>query len=245
MSRRPLRLLALLCLLGFGTQAVAADCVVLLHGLGRSSWSLLRLERALQAEGYAVWNESYPSTRETVERLAAAVGDGVAGCRQLQPGQPIHFVTHSMGGILVRAYFETAAVPEARRVVMLAPPNHGSEIVDAYRDRWWFRQATGPAGQQLGTESGSLPNRLAPLRLEVGIVAGTRSSDPWFGGRFAGPHDGKVSVASTRLPEMTDLLMVDSGHTFIMNSRDVIRQVQAFLRSGRFVHENTASLEKP
>jgi len=139
-----------------------------------------------------------------------------------------------MGGILVRAYFRDHEVAEAGRVVMLAPPNHGSEIVDVYRDRWWFRRGTGPAGQQLGTAADSLPNTLPPLKLEVGVIAGKRSSDPWFNRLYAGDHDGKVSVASARLPEMKDMLVVDSGHTFMMNSPAVIREVKAFLKDGAF-----------
>lgn len=135
-------------------------------------------------------------------------------------GRRIHFVTHSMGGILVRQYFRDHAVPEADRVVMLAPPNHGSAMVDANRDRWWFRAATGPAGQQLGTAADSLPNTLPPLPLEVGIIAGRR--------------DGKVAVDSARLAEMKDMRIVDSAHTLIMNSPAVIREVKAFLGNGAF-----------
>ncbi|MGH8441485.1 MAG: esterase/lipase family protein [Nevskiaceae bacterium] len=213
--------------------AMAADCVVLLHGLGRSHLSMALLEFSLENSGYTVWNKGYPSTRDTVEKLAPVVGEAVEACRA-QRATKIHFVTHSMGGILVRAYFSDHQVPEAGRVVMLAPPNRGSEIVDAYRDRWWFKWVNGPAGQQLGTAADSLPNTLPPLKLEVGIVAGRRSSDPWFSELYDGDHDGKVSVVSTRLPEMKEQLVVDSGHTFMMNSPEVIRQVKAFLRDGAF-----------
>lgn len=227
------RLAATFALLLASAPAAAGDCVVLLHGLGRSHLSMLPLQVALESAGYATWNGGYDSTAAPVEALATVVGEAVADCRARQAAR-IHFVTHSMGGILLRAYFADHAVPEAGRVVMLAPPNHGSEIVDAYRERWWFRSATGPAGQQLGTGADSLPNTLPPLKLEVGVIAGRGSSDPWFGGLFAGAHDGKVSVASARLEGMRDFLVVDSGHTFMMNAPEVIRQVKAFLESGAF-----------
>lgn len=227
------RLAGALALLLASAPAAAGDCVVLLHGLGRSPLSMLPLQVALEAAGYAVWNRGYASTSAPVETLAGVVGEAVAECRQHAPAR-IHFVTHSMGGILVRAYFQGHVVPEAGRVVMLAPPNHGSEIVDAYRDRWWFRSATGPAGQQLGTGAGGLPSALPPLTLEVGVIAGRASSDPWFGALFPGEHDGKVSVASARLDGMKDFLLVDSGHTFMVSSPDVIRQVKAFLATGAF-----------
>ncbi|MGH8528351.1 MAG: esterase/lipase family protein [Nevskiales bacterium] len=214
-------------------SALASECVVLLHGLGRSSLSMLPLQLALESSGYDVSNRSYPSTERGIESLSTVVGEAIADCRYLDAEQ-IHFVTHSMGGILVRVYFQTHQVPEAKRMVMLAPPNHGSEIVDAYKDQWWFRRATGPAGQQLGTDAESLPRRLAPIPLEIGVIAGTGSSDPWFSGQFSGEYDGKVSVESAALPEMKDLLLVESGHTFMMNSKRVIEQVKTFLRNGAF-----------
>jgi triacylglycerol lipase len=199
--------------------AMATECVVLLHGLGRTQLSMMRLESALEKAGYMVWNEGYPSRRDTVEKLAPVVGEAIEACRAHRPAR-IHFVTHSMGGILVRAYFRDRAVADAGRVVMLAPPNHGSAIVDARRESWWFRWFTGPAGRQLGTAADSLPNTLPTLPLEVGIIAGRR--------------DGKVTVESTRLAGMKEHLVVDSAHTFIMSSPEVIRQVKAFLKEGAF-----------
>ena len=209
------------------------ECVVLLHGLGRSYLAMAALQFALENAGYAVWNKGYPSTEARIEQLAPVVGDAISDCRA-RGATRIHFVTHSMGGILVRQYFQDHAVPEAGRVVMLAPPNHGSEVVDAYRDTWWFRYATGPAGQQLGTAADSVPNTLKPLNLEIGVIAGRGSSDPWFGGLFGGANDGKVSVASTVLPEMKQRIVVGSGHTFMIYSPAVIRQVKVFLQTGVF-----------
>lgn len=195
------------------------ECVVLLHGLGRTQLSMMLLEHSLEKAGYTVWNEGYASRSATVEVLSSVVGEAIEACRAHRPAK-IHFVTHSLGGILVRQYFRDHAVAEAGRVVMLAPPNRGSAIVDANRERWWFRWFTGPAGQQLGTAADSLPNTLPPLPLEVGIIAG----------RF----DAKVPVERTTLPEMKQQLVVDSAHTFIMNSPEVIRQVKAFLKDGAF-----------
>ena len=201
------------------TSAAAGDCVVLLHGLGRSQWSLKVMQYALERAGYQVWNRGYASRSDTVENLAPVVGDAIEACRAHQPAK-IHFVTHSMGGILVRAYFSNHVVPEAGRVVMLAPPNHGSAIAENHRTRAWFRWFTGPAGQQLGTAADSLPNRLPAPPLEVGVIAGR--------------YDGKVSVESTRLAGMKQHLVVYTAHTFIMNSPAVIRQVKAFLKDGAF-----------
>ena len=227
------KLLAAVALAVCAGTATASECVVLLHGLGRSSLSMLPLQMALERSGYDVANQDYPSTERSIESLSAAVGAGIERCRYLE-ARRIHFVTHSMGGILLRMYFQTHRLPEAGRAVMLAPPNQGSEVVDEHKDEWWFRRATGPAGQQLGTGDDALVRRLRPIPLEIGVIAGTRSSDPWFSGLFQSDHDGKVSVESTMLPEMKELLRVDAGHTLMMITPAVIEQVKAFLRTGAF-----------
>jgi pimeloyl-ACP methyl ester carboxylesterase len=210
---------ALLGMTLVSAPASAAECVVLLHGLGRTHLSMAALQFSLENAGYQVWNKGYPSRSAPIEELAPVVGTAIDDCRA-RGAQRIHFVTHSMGGILVRAYFRDRAVPDAGRVVMLAPPNRGSTVVDANRASWWFRMATGPAGQQLGTAADSLPNTLPALPLEVGVIAGR--------------YDGKVSIRNTRLSEMKEHLIVDSAHTLMMNSPAVIRQVKAFLKDGVF-----------
>jgi hypothetical protein len=225
--------LAIILLLLAGAPAQGAPCVVLVHGLGRSPASMAPIGRSLSLKGYVVVNEGYPSRRQTIEASAAVIGRDVALCRT-KGAAPIDFVTHSQGAIVLRQYFVDHTVAEAGRVVMLAPPNHGSEIADHLRGRWWYDVATGPAGQELGTDGSSLPNRLGATPLSVGVIAGTRSHEPWFARYFHGPNDGKVSVESARLDGMTDFITVDASHTFMMNSPTVRDQVAAFLADGRF-----------
>jgi hypothetical protein len=189
--------------------------------------------QSLALKGYVVVNEGYPSRRQTIEASAAVIGRDVELCRT-KGAAPIDFVTHSLGAIVLRRYFVDHTVAEARRVVMLAPPSHGSEIADHLRGRWWYDRATGPAGQELGTDRGSLPNRLGAMSLSVGVIAGTRSHEPWFARYFRGPNDGKVSVESARMDGMSDFITVDASHTFMMNSPQVQDQVAAFLADGRF-----------
>lgn len=215
------------------TPAIAQECVVLLHGLGRSSWSMELLAARLEDAGFAVIVPGYASRAAPIETLAQVVGEARERCRE-QGHSPVHFVGHSLGGILVRVWLQQGVPADVGRLVMLAPPNGGSEIADRARDAWWYRRATGVAGQELGTAPGSLPNRLAPLPIDIGIIAGTVSFEPWFSAWLPGPDDGKVAVARTRLAGMRDFLTVAHGHTFIMNGRDVARQTIAFLRAGRF-----------
>jgi pimeloyl-ACP methyl ester carboxylesterase len=216
----------------------AQDCVVLLHGLGRTTWSMRQIENTLAKAGYSVVNQSYLSREKSISELSDTVGEGIRQCEKTEP-DAIHFVTHSLGGILVRAWFQTHPAGKVQRVVMLGPPNHGSEIVDRFKDSWWFKWMTGPTGQQLGTDAASLPNTLKPIPLEIGIIAGYSSSDPWFGSLFNGANDGKVSVESTKLPEMKDFIQVENGHTFMANSRSVIEQIKAFLSTGYFARPNS------
>ena len=210
------------------------DCAIVLHGLGRTESSMSRIEKALTDNNYLVWNEAYPSREADIETLAAThIPPGVHQCEEWNAAA-IHFVTHSMGGILVRQYLQSNKIPGLGKIVMLAPPNHGSEVVDHMQDGSLFQEIMGPAGQQLSTQKNSKPNSLKPVPGTIGIIAGSVTSDPWFAWMFDSPNDGKVSVDSARLYEMADFLVVEHGHTFIMNHDDVIAQVLYFLKQGKF-----------
>lgn len=218
------------------------DCVVVLHGLRRSAWAMSRIEASLSDVGYQVYNPDYPSTSAPVEVLAQQeIGTALDWCRSRGAPQ-IHFVTHSMGGILVRSYLQEQAIPELGRVVMLAPPNHGSEVVDRVQDWWLFQKLTGPAGQQLGTGPQGIAARLDPVVAEIGVIAGTRTVDPWLSWMIPGEDDGKVSLPSTRLDEMRDYLEVPASHAFIMRKKAVINQVLLFLQHGYFGSSEAGSV---
>ena len=215
------------------SPAHGAPCLVLVHGLGRSPASMAPIGKNPSLKGYVVINEGYPSRRQTIEASAEVIGRDVEICRT-NGASPINFVTHSLGAIVLRRYLADHSVADAGRVVMLAPPNHGSEIADHLHGRWCYVRATGPAGQELGTDERSLPNRLGAMPLSFGVIAGTRSREPWFARYFRGPNDGKVSVESAKLNGMSDFITVDASHTFMMTSPEVQDQVAAFLTSGRF-----------
>jgi hypothetical protein len=210
--------------------ALADECVVLLHGLTRTGQSMKSVEFALKKASYKVVNARYPSTRKPIEQLTSYVDKAAQKCGG---AGRLNFVTHSMGGILVRAWLRDNRPANLGKVVMLAPPNQGSEVVDAFGNRGFFG-IMGPAAKELGTGPDSLPRKLGPANFSLGIIAGDKSSSQVFASELKGPNDGTVTVASTKLQGMKDHITLHVGHTFMMNDPLVIAQVLTFLQQGRF-----------
>jgi len=207
---------------------------VLLHGLCRTKASMLTMQMALADAGFRVENVDYPSRTAPIEQLSdGAIGQALesprlSGCAQ------VHFVTHSLGGILVRSYFKRHDVARLGRVVMLGPPNQGSEVVDGIGSWWMFRKLNGPSGSELGTGNDSTPNTLGPVHFELGVIAGDRSIN-WINSMMiAGKDDGKVSVARTKVEGMKEHLVVHSPHPFLMTNKTVIENTIRFLKTGSF-----------
>ncbi len=213
----------------------AGDVVVLLHGLGRTDLSMIRMELALSEYGYEVINVSYPSTDHSIEHLShEELRPALEGCC-LDPDRRIHFVTHSMGGIVLRYYLENQELDNLGRVIMLSPPNQGSEIADWVTESEFLQRFFGPSIEQLGTGPESVPSQLGPVDFELGIIAGNKTINPLLSRLIPGQDDGKVSVESTKVEGMTDFLVVPHSHTYIMLRADVIAQVVHFIEHGEFL----------
>ena len=210
----------------------SSETVVLLHGMARSSRSMNKMEKALKADGYEVINVDYPSTTATIEILTRQIFASLEP--QIRTVSKVHFVTHSLGGIILRQHLEDHDLPNLGRVVMLAPPSRGSEVTDKLGGTFLYKWINGPAGNQLGTGTNSLPLRLKAPEFELGIIAGDRSINPILSMLIPGPNDGKVSLARVKPEVYSDYQQVHATHAGMMWNSKVILQTKHFLKHGAF-----------
>lgn len=210
------------------------DGVVLLHGIMRRAASMGAIERSLAAAGYRVLNLDYPSRRQSLSEIAEGIAEPIANFEAGLAGE-LHFVTHSMGGLVARTYLNRFRPLRLGRVVMLAPPNEGSEIADLLRRSWFYRGLFGPAGSELTTtRSEELIAQLGTVDFPLGVIAGDRSLYPLASIALPRPHDGRVSVDRTRVAGMADHIVLPTSHPLILRHAGAMAQTNHFLRHGRF-----------
>ena len=211
--------------------------VILLHGILRSKTDMLPLKIYLEKNGYDVLNILYPSRKKSLEDLTEFVHEKITAATE-KSGR-LHFVTHSMGGLIARYYIVKKNPENLGHVVMLGPPNTGSEFADFLKDHKVFaaafRKIFGPASDQLTTKY-ALDG--ADITYPLGVIAGNKSINPlapWvLPKKKVGAHDGIVPVERTKIKGMADHIVVPSTHTFMMFNPKVMRQVQYFLENGKF-----------
>lgn len=226
--------LSLLCALA--TSLAASDVVILLHGLARTSASMEKMADTLTAEGYTVHNLDYPSRHQEIDPLAANVRQQIEAVTE--DDDTIHFVTHSLGGIIVRTLQKENPLENIGRVVMLSPPNQGSELVDTLGDYSAFGWINGPAGDQLGTDTNGFIAQLGPVEFELGVITGDWSINGINSIIIPGDDDGKVSTESAKVEGMADYKVIHSTHPYIMKNDDAIDLTIRFLKAGVFDTES-------
>jgi len=223
-------------------SANTGDYAVLVHGLARTGKSFCKLEKFLENKNYQVITVDYPSRKYNIEYLVDNYLKRLIHKKCIDKTKKINFVTHSMGGILVRYFLKFNKLDNLGKVVMISPPNKGSEIVDFLQNSPIVNFILGPAFKQLGTGRNSVPNILGNTNYEVGVITGSRSFNLINSIIIPGADDGKVSVESAKITTMKDFMVVKRTHSFIMNGNDVISNIDNFLKVGRFIHNCWASL---
>lgn len=206
--------------------------VVLLHGIGRTSKSMKGIQVFLQDKGFTVHNIGYPSRQHKIEDLAKQLVQGPLA-KIKHDKEEVNFVVHSMGGLVLRYILKFHDPFPIGKVVMLATPNHGSELADQFREHFWYRWWFGPAGQQLRTSKSAFPQALGEANFECGIITGDRGlklASRWI----KGPHDGRVSVESSQLEGATDHLVLPVGHCNMLTHKTVHQAALHFLEHGWF-----------
>ena len=209
-----------------------AERVILLHGLARSSNSMTKMETALVEAGYQVSNIGYPSRKHRIEDFAKMVRKEVL--ETSDEGDTLHFVAHSLGGIILRYIQKKDPLENLGKVVMLSPPNQGSEVVDKLGDWPLFKWINGPAGCQLGTDENGFVKSLGTVDFELGILTGDRSINLILSLMIPGKDDGKVSVGNAKVAGMNDFMILHVSHPYIMKNKTSIHQTIHYLHSGQF-----------
>ncbi|MBC8385325.1 MAG: alpha/beta hydrolase [Candidatus Cloacimonetes bacterium] len=214
-------------------QQYLNECVILLHGFGDIKLSMNFLEKECQKSGYTTYNLGYSTAGETISSLSdKLLTDLIDDC--IQKGfSKIHFVTHSLGGLIVRFYLQSNSLPKGSRIVMLSPPNKGTEVADFLKSNVLYQLFAGDVGQELCTDSEIIRN-LKELNIEIGIIAGNKSFNPFFSEIIPGEDDGRISIENTKLDNMADFLIVNGSHLTIKHRREVSEQMLYFLRNGKF-----------
>lgn len=212
------------------------DCVVLLHGIGLRAYVMKRLEFALRADGYRVVNLSYPSRKMPFEEIAGTYLPAQLLKHDVARAPHLHFVTHSLGSLVVRKLIADARPANLGRVVMIGPPNQGSTAADLAQKNALLKQFLGGNLVRLGTGEDAIVRTLGPADFDVGIIAGEMFVNPVFGKALGGKNDGAVTVESARLEGMKDFIVVPYSHTLMLWRTEVVDQTRTFLSEGKFTH---------
>ena len=208
---------------------MAGKVVVMIHGIVRSSGCFRAMEPELQQAGFTTLGFDYPSTRVSIPDCAGYLRQFL---ESLEGVEEIHFVVHSMGGLVVRAYLMGAPDPRIRRMVMLGVPNLGARMANHVKDLMLFKAIYGPAGQQLVEEAAGLIPTLPTPEFEFAVIAGARGTPGGFNPLIPGDDDGTVSVSATRLPGAADFMTVPVLHSFLMSDPATIAASRRFLETG-------------
>lgn len=211
-----------------------SECIILIHGLARTSRCMNKAAKMFSIHGYKIINVNYPSRTASIENLVKEYLSPIIEACKTKDYLQIHFLTHSMGGVLLRYYLANHSIKNLGKTVMLAPPNQGSEVADKLCHLSLYKLINGPAGQQLRTDANNLPLKLGKLHFETGIITGNKSINFFLSLLIPGENDGKVAVKRAKIEGMRDFLILPYTHSFIMQRNQTLYQALYFIQKGEF-----------
>jgi esterase/lipase len=222
---------------------MSKQTVILLHGIIRNHFDMLLLEKRMKKEGYACINIKYPSTKHAIEELAEQINTRLEQNEDYTGAHKVHFVAHSMGGLITRHILAKHRPANLGSVVMLGTPNKGSEMADYLADHKYlatpFHFIFGPSASQLRTHHKHFENEI--IDFPLGIIASDASLNPIGKQVFGAPNDTVVSIESTKIEGMSDHIIIPSPHALMMFDPRIINQVARFLKYGKFDHQEKPS----
>ena len=208
---------------------MSEETVILVHGIWTNGLEMGLLRKRLMDAGFATQRFFYHSVRSTPVENALAL----QSFAEIVTSPVIHYVCHSLGGLVVRHLFHNYPERAPGRMVTLGTPHTGSRAVRALLRVAPVRPLFGRSIQQ--GLLGAVP--LWHSTHELGVIAGTlRFGLGLLVPGIPEPNDGTVAVVETMLEGMTDHITVPTSHTGMLFSKTVADQTIHFLRNGRFLH---------
>ena len=206
------------------------ELIVLVHGFFRTYRHMAYLEAGLREAGYRTFSARLPALLRSLDDCAAALGEQIV--ESAAGAGRIHFVAHSMGGLIVREHLYRAGCERVGRCVFIATPHRGSTLADIFGRVPLLGRVMRPLADLTPAARAAVTPIGADV--DIGLLAGT-DNNLLLGKWFLSPEsDGRVELASVGTEDARELLALPLGHNDIHHHPRTLALVQSFLRSGRF-----------
>lgn len=209
--------------------------VVLVHGYGRSPAAMKAIAEYLEDAGYQVYRLGYSSMTRDIEGVKREVFRK-ADKFIANTDDRVHFVGHSLGGLLVRSYLDQRNLSQLGNVVIMGSPNKGTPLVEHLKDKWYFSLG-GPVATSLSSKGSKFLQSLKAPYYRLGVIAGVvdRAGDE---GIIPGQDDGIVPLESALVAGARDTIVLNVSHYMMRSDKRVLQQMLHFIKKVSFDHRS-------